>query len=238
MKKLILILLFTLPSVIMFGQAGTQTFGLSAGVMFPLNDLGNNNLSDSSSGVAGTGYHLQVSYDYLLSNNFGFGIDVEFNSAKYSMNKVNKYYENILDDTQKEFLSTAGWTLGGIYLRYYLRLALGNKVSWDIAPLIGAMGTYSPEYQITVKSIIPPGPNPSSTYYRQRSKAFSFAYGVETKINFKTSHHGIFLEGRILESKANFKHVTGTGYDGKPYDMSIKMNLMYITASLGYTYYF
>jgi len=239
MKKLILFLFAAVISTMAYAQTGSrQTMAFSAGVMFSLNDLGDNNLADSSSGVAGTGYHIQVSYDYQLSGNFGLGIDVEFNSAKYSMHKVDKYYENILDDTQKEYVSTEGWTLGGIYLRYYLRMPLGNKVSWDIAPLIGAMGTYSPEYQITITSIIPPGPNPSYTYIRQRSKAFSFAYGAETKINFKTSHHGIFFEGRLIGSKANFTQVTGTGYDGKPYDVNIKMNLMYITASMGYSYYF
>ena len=237
MKKLILFISFTLLSVVMYGQAGTKTFAISAGAMFPLGDLGNNNLADSSSGVAGNGYHIQVSYDYQLSDYSGIGVDVEVCSAKYSMKKVNKYYENMEGDAQIEYVSTNGWTLTGIYLRYYLHLPLGGKVSWDIAPLVGGMGTYSPEYSITSTSIIPPGPNPTYTYLRQRSKAFSFAYGIETKINFKAGQHGFFLEGRILNSKTNFKHVTGTGYDGKPYDTMIKMNLMYITASLGYTYY-
>ncbi len=237
MKKLILFISFALLSVVMYGQAGTQTFAISAGAMFPLGDLANNNLADSSSGVAGNGYHIQVSYDYQVTHYSGLGVDVEVCSSKYSMSKVNNYYKNILNDTQKEYVSTNGWTLAGIYLRYYLHLPFGNKVSWDIAPLVGGMATYSPEYEITSTSIIPPGPNPSYTYSRQRSKAFSFAYGIETKVNFKAGHHGFFFEGRILDSKVDFKHVTGTGYDGKPYDMRIKMNLKYITASLGYTYY-
>ncbi len=237
MKKLILSVSFALLSAVMYGQAETQTFSISAGAMLAMRDLSNNNLSDSTSGVAGNGYHIQVAYDYPLSDHFGLGIDVEVCSAKYSMKKVTKYYGNWLDDTQREFVSTNGWTLAGIYLRYYLRLPLGSKASWDIAPLIGGMGTYSPEYEITKTSIIPPGPNPSYTYYRQRSKAYSFAYGMETKVNFKAGHHGFFVEGRILDSKADFKQVTGTGYDGKPYDVRIKMNLLYITASLGYTYY-
>ncbi len=238
MKNLIVFFLVLLVPVMASAQAGSQTFALSAGAMFPMSDLGDNNLADSSSGVAATGYHIQVSYDYQLSHNFGLGIDVEFNAAKYSTSKAAKYHENWLDDAKTEYLSTEGWTLGGIYLRYYLRLPLGNKVFWDVSPLIGVMGTYSPKYQVTVTSIIPPGPNPSVTYYRQRSKAFSFAYGVETKISFKTGHHGIFFEGRLLDAKANFKQVTGTGFDGKPYNVPIKMNLMYITASMGYIYYF
>jgi len=237
MKKLILFISFALLSVVMYGQAGNQTFAISAGAMFPLGDLGNNNLADSSSGAAANGIHIQVSYDYQISHYFGLGVDVEVCSAKYSMKKVSKYYEDMESDTQREYFSTNGWTLGGIYVRYYLHLPLGKKVSWDIAPLVGAMATYSPKYTITSTSIIPPGPNPSHTYYRQRSKAFSFAYGMETKINFRASHHGFFIEGRILNSKTNFKHVVGTGYNGKLYDKGIKMNLMYITASLGYTYY-
>ncbi len=238
MKKVILSIFVALISVMAYGQAGTQTFALSAGAMFPLGDLADNNLADSSSGVAATGYHIQVSYDYQFSGNFGFGVDVEFNSAQYSMSKVNKYYEDFLDDTKKEYLISNGWTIGGIYLRYFLRLPLGNKVSWDIAPLVGAMGTYSPEYQITKTSLIPSGSNTSYTCYRQRSKAFSFAYGAETKFNFKTDHHGFFFEGRVIESKANFKQVTGTDYYGKPYNYPVKMNLLYITANMGYTYYF
>jgi hypothetical protein len=238
MKKLILFIFVALLSVMAYAQAGTQTFSISAGAMFPLSDLADNNLADSSSGVAGTGYHIQVSYDYLLSDNFGLGVDVEFNSAKYSMSKINKYYENMLGDAKMEYVISNGWTMGGIYLRYYLRLPLGSKASWDIAPLIGAMGAYSPEYQITKTSIIPPGPNTPHTYYRQRSKAFSFAYGAETKLNFKTNNHGFFFEGRVIESKANFKQVTGTDYYGKPYNYPVKMNLLYITASMGYTYYF
>ncbi len=238
MKKVILFFFVVSMSFVAYGQAGTQTFALSAGAMFPMSDLGNNNLADSSSGVATTGYHIQVSYDYQFTNNFGLGVDVEFNSAKYSMKKVDKYYEGLMNDAKIEYESTEGWNMGGIYLRYYLRLPLGNKVSWDVAPLVGAMGTYSPEYKITETSIIPSQHNASSTYYRQRSKAFSFAYGADTKINFKSHQHGFFFEGRIIESKANFKEVTGTGYDGKPYNQQIKMNLLYITASMGYTYYF
>jgi len=201
MKKLILFISFALLSVVMYGQAGTQTFAISAGAMFPLGDLSNNNLADSSSGVAGNGYHIQVSYDYQVTHYSGLGVDVEVCSSKYSMSKVNNYYKNILNDTQKEYVSTNGWTLAGIYLRYYLHLPFGNKVSWDIAPLVGGMATYSPEYEITSTSIIPPGPNPSYTYSRQRSKAFSFAYGIETKVNFKAGHHGSFLREEYLIQK-------------------------------------
>ncbi len=238
MKKLILFLFMFLVSVMTYAQAGTQTFSISAGAMFPMRNLADNNLSDSSSGAASSGYHIEASYDYQLTNNFGLGVDVEFNSAKYSLSKVKSFYSTLLDDTQKEITSTAGWTIGGIYLRYYLRLPLGNKVSWDIAPLIGAMGTYSPEYQISSKSFIPPGPHPTLTYTRQRGKAFSFAYGIETKINIKSGSHGFFFEGRAINSNATFKQITGTGYNGKKYDFPVKMNLMYITASMGYTYYF
>ncbi len=238
MKKLLILLFGMSLSALVMAQAGTQTFGLSAGGMFPLADLSDYNLSDSSSGASATGYHIQVSYNYLLSDNFGLGIDVEFNDANYSMDKVHKYYDGILDDTRKEIISTAGWTIGGIYLRYFVHFSLGNSVSMDFSPLIGGLGVYSPEYSITKTSIIPPGPQPSYTYTRQRSKTFSFAYGINTKVNFKVNHHGLFFEGRIIRTKANFKQVTGTGYDGKDYDHNIKMDLMYVTASIGYSYYF
>ncbi len=238
MKKLILFLSALLLSGITYAQSGSQTFGVSAGAMFPLKDLADYNLADSSSGASSAGYHIQISYDYLFSDLFGLGIDVEFNSTKYSMSKITKYYKTRLGDVERKITSSAGWTIGGIFARYYLRLPLGNKVSWDIAPLIGAIGTYSPEYQISSKSIIPPGPNPTLTYYRQRSKAFSFAYGVETKLNIKKNQHGLFFEGRLVNSKVYFKKVTGTEINGKPYDKAIKMNLMYIVANVGYTYYF
>ena len=52
MKKIILFLSAFLFSVSVFSQAGMQTFGLSAGAMFPMGDLADNNLADSSSGVA------------------------------------------------------------------------------------------------------------------------------------------------------------------------------------------
>lgn len=238
MKKGITILLAFFWTVSLFGQAGKQIFELSAGAAFPLSDLADGNLADSSSGASATGYHIQVGYNYLISDLFGVGVDVEFNDARYSMKKITKYYEEHLDDAKHEIESTAGWTIGGIYLRYYIHLAFGGSTFLDVSPLIGAMGTYSPQYTIKTTSIIPPGPNPTQTYIRQRSKAFSFAYGVSAKLNFKTNSHGFFLEGRALRSQATFKKVTGTGYDGKPYSKSIKMDIMYITASLGYTYYF
>ncbi len=235
MKKFALFLLTLLLAATTFGQAGKQTFDLAAGAMFPLGDFADNNLADSSSGASSVGYHIQVGYNYQLSNNFGIGIHVEFNDAKYSMKKVREYYETLLDDATKEISSEAGWTIGGIYLRYFIRFPLGSKVSWDISPMVGGMGTYSPQYQI-IRTSFPV--HKTDTYIRQRSKAFSFAYGVETRFNFKVNQHGFFLESSILRSKANFKQVTGTGYDGKPYDQNIKMDLMYVSAYLGYAYYF
>ncbi len=237
MKRFILFLSAFLFSVSAFSQAGMQTFGLSAGAMFPMGDLADNNLADSSSGLAAMGYHIQVAYDYQLTNNFGMGVQVEFNSAKYSFNKLSKYYENIMDDTQKQITSTAGWSLGGFFFRPYLSLPIGKKFSWEISLLGGLLGTYSPEYQYVFTSIIPPGPNKPYDYYRYRGKTFSFAYGVGTKLHIKLKKHGFFFEGRLLYSKANFKHVTGIGWNDNPYDISVKMNLIFITASLGYTYY-
>jgi hypothetical protein len=238
MKRVITILWVLFWSVNLFGQAGTQTLELSAGAMFPLKDLANNNLADSSSGACATGYHIQIGYNYQISDFFGMGVDVEFNDARYSMKKITQYYENLADDATHEIESPAGWTIGGIYFRYYVHLPFGDAVALDISPLIGGMGTYSPEYTVKSTSIIPPGPNSTHTYYRQRAKTFSFAYGVNAKLNFKTNNHGIFLEGRVIRAKADFKKVTGTGYDGKPYSREIKTDIMYITASLGYTYYF
>ncbi len=234
MKKLILFLFFAPLSIMIYAQAGTQTFNISAGGMFPQKDLGNNNLVDSSSGFAANGYHIEVSYNYQLSNHFGMTLDVEFNSAKYSFSKLKKYFEENVANTQYDLLSTENWSLGGIFVSYYLRLPIGKTSSWDFAPLVGFLATYTPEYQMTtIVNLSPP-----KTYYRQRSKAFSFAYGVDSKINIKTGHHGFFLEGRLLYSSANFKQVKGTDILGRPYDMTIKMNLMYITTGLGYTYYF
>jgi len=236
MKKFVLFLFMLLLSVMAYAQAGTQALTVSGGAMFPLKDLADNNLSDSSSGASSTGYHIQISYDYLFSDHFGVGIDVEFNSAKYSMNKITKYYRNLLSDSGKKVISTEDWSIGGIFARYYLRLPLGSNVSWDISPLIGAIETYSPSYQVITTSILIP--NKFETYYRQRSKALSFAYGVETKLNIKKNQHGLFFEGRLVNSRVYFKQVTGIGNDGKPYDKAIKMNLMYIVANVGYTYYF
>ncbi|GMT45087.1 MAG: hypothetical protein IEMM0006_0919 [bacterium] len=237
MKKAILFLSVFLLSVSVFSQAGKQIFGLSAGAMFPMGDLADNNLTDSSSGVAAAGYHIQIAYDYQLTNNFGLGVQVEFNSAKYSYNKLSKYYENIMNDTQKQIISTQGWSLGGFFFRPYLSLPIGKKFSWEISLLGGFLGTYSPDYQYVFTSVLPPGPNKPSNYYRYRSKTFSLAYGAGTKLYIKLKKHGFFFEGRFLYSKANFKHVTGIDWQDHPYDIGIKMNLIFITASLGYTYY-
>jgi len=239
MKKLVaLFFLFTLLSPV-FGQTGKQTLDFSAGVMFPLSDLSDNNLSDSSSGASATGYHLQLSYDYQISDWFGIGVDVEFNNAKYSMSKVADYYSELLDDAQKVITSPEGWSIGGIYFRYYLHLPISSTLSFDLSPLVGGMGTYSPEYRIERTSFYPSkAANITETYTRQRSKAFSFAYGAEGKLLLKTNHHGIFLSVRTLRSKVNFNSVSGIGYDTKPYEQKITMNIMYITASAGYSYYF
>ncbi|UBM61499.1 outer membrane beta-barrel protein [Candidatus Sulfidibacterium hydrothermale] len=238
MKKLaIIFLLFTLLSPA-FGQTGEQTFDLSAGAMFPLKDLSDSNLADSSSGASAVGYHIQVSYSYQFSDFFGVGVDVEFNDAKYSMSKVADYYRQLLDDAQHEISSPLGWSIGGIYFRYYIQIPLSSSIFTEVSPLIGGMGTYSPEYTINSTSFIPPGPNPTYTYYRQRGKAFSFAYGLEAKFILKTNHHGVFLSVRALRSKPTFDNISGVGYDGKPYLQKITMDIMYLTASAGYSYYF
>jgi hypothetical protein len=238
MRKFFLFLLAFGISLIVFGQSGTKTVELSAGALFPIKDLGSTNLADSSSGAAATGYHLQLSYNTLLSDNFGVGIDIDYNAAAFSTRKVLKYYQPILDDTKKEVSHSKGWTMSGLYLRYYLHLSIGQVVSWEASPLLGGIIVYAPAFQIKSTSIIPPGPNATFTYSRNRSSTFSFAYGIETKFNFKFKKSGIFLEGRALRSRARFKHVTGQEYDGTSYDRKITMNLMYFNLSVGYSHYF
>jgi len=238
MKKTLTLLIIMLFTLSVFGQHGSQYLRLTGGFAVPFKDLANNNLQDSASGFASYGAHAAVSYDYQLTHNFGLGLQAFYYESRFSERKFANYYAEILGDAINSVEPGNGWSTGGILLRPYLTLPLSDKFSIDLYGSAGFIGVYSPSYTLRRQSIIPPGPNPVHSYFRARSKAFSFAYGMGSRFNFNIATHDFFISAEYLLSRINYKEVTGLGWDEKPYQMTITQNLGYLSINLGYSYTF
>ena len=236
MKKILTLLILLSFSLLAFSQHGSQHIRLTAGYAMPFKDLANNNLQDNSSGFASGRVHAAVSYDYQLTHNFGIGLQALYYESRFSERKFANYYAGLLNDTKNSVEPTNGWSTGGILLRPYLTLPFSGRFKVDVYGSAGFIGIYSPAYTLRRQSIIPPGPNPVYSYYRARSKAFSFAYGMGSRLNFSIAKHGFFISAEYLRSRVHDKDVTGTGWDEKPYEMSITQDMGYMSVNIGYNY--
>lgn len=236
MKKTFLLLLSLSFSLLVFSQHGSQHIRLTGGFAMPFKDLANNNFQDKASGFASNGVHAAAGYDYQFTHNFGLGLQAFYYESRFSEQKYANYFAELLNDARNSVEPANGWSTGGILLRPYLTLPISNKFSVDVYGSAGFIGVYSPAYTLRRQSIIPPGPNPAYSYFRARSKAFSFAYGMGSRFNFNIAKHGLFFSAEYLISKIHYKDITGTGWDEKPYQMTITQNLGYISINIGYSY--
>lgn len=234
MKKLII--LFLLISQVVFGQGVSRQFlGLSIGPSYPLSDFSKAILDDSTSGFAQTGLAIDFNYAYRLTHNFGLMVEIN-----YSSNKIDNYkYKNALEAEHPEYgvsvESTKSWSSGGIFVGPYLRLPLGDKLSFDVRALGGYFGSYSPA--ITIRTTKKDDLNDKNEFYILSSRASNFGYnlGAGFKYRFKSTYY-LLLSADYINSSLKFKGVSGWDWDGEPYETSFSQNINYFTVTAGVAY--
>lgn len=233
MKKVFFLLVCSFIAVTAYSQEQNQSLYFKAGVSFPLFDLANGNYADSTAGMGATGLHVEVGYNLPISAHFGLGLAAEYYGNQYSQSKVHKYYGSLLSDASYGIQTSYAWSVGGLVFRPSYRIPFSKDVSWQMYASGGFLAFFTPEFVLTTTSML----NSSHATYKQlRSKGFSFAYGLGSRLNFRFHKTYLFVDADFLASKIKYT-ATGTNWNDKPFSYPIEQMLGYLSVNLGYTIY-
>lgn len=231
MRRIIISLIFSLLSIIALGQQSQdQSFYFKAGVSFPLFDLANGNLWDPSSGVAASGLHVEIGYDHPVSDQFSLGLAAEYYGNKYSHSKFIKFYRDVLGDASHALKTATAWSVEGLVLKPTYRVRIKKHVSGEIYGSGGFFSFFTPEVEMTSTSILN---GYTSTYYQNRSKGISLAYGLGGRLNFMLLKTNFFLDADFMTSKFKYD-ATGTN-DNNSFSNPVQQRIGYFSVNLGYT---
>lgn len=231
MKKVIILLIFSITTVSAFCQEQRQSLYFKAGVSFPLFDLASGNAADSTAGMAATGLHVEIGYNFPVSDHFLLGLAAEYYGNQYSQHKVNKYYGQLLSDASHGLQTSYPWSVGGLVMRPSFVVPFTKEVSWQIYASAGFLAFFTPEFMLTTTSM---SNSSHATYKQLRNKGFSFTYGLGSRFNFKFHKTHLFLDGEFLASRISYT-ATGTDWNDQPYSYPIHQMLGYLSINLGYT---
>lgn len=235
MKKIIISLMLCLLTIAAFAQQSqTQSFYFKAGISFPLFDLANGNVADSSAGMASKGLHVEVGYNLPLSEHFGLGLAAEYYGNRYSHAKFTKYYGKVLSDASYGLSTSYAWSVGGFVLKPMYQVPIRKDVSLDVYGSGGFLAFFTPEFIVTTASMLN-GVN--ETYHQMRSKGLSFTYGLGSRLNFKFMNTHFFLDADFMTSKISY-HAIGTDWNNNSYSYPEHQKLGYLSINLGYTVFF
>lgn len=231
MKKIIISLILSILTIAAFGQESqNESFYFKAGASFPLYDLASGNLADSSAGMAASGLHVEIGYNYLFTDHFGMGLAAVYFGNKYSHSKFTKFYKGWLADAFIGLKSATAWSVGGLVLKptYYLRIK--KNLSFDVYASGGFFTYYTPDVIITSKSFFSTS---TTTFHQNKSKGISLAYGLGSRLNFMFLHTHFFLDADFMTSKLKYD-ATGTNGDVS-FNNPIRQKIGYFSINLGYT---
>lgn len=230
-KAAFFLLIFSLIAGPAFGQEQSPCVYVKAGVSFPLFDLANGNLADSTAGIAATGLHVEVGYNFPVSDHFGLGLAADYYGNQLSNSKVSKYYKQIQTGSAYGIQTSYAWSAGGLFVRPSYNVLFSKNFSWQIYASGGFLAYFTPEFILTTSDA---ENNTQKIYTQLRSKGFSFAYGLGSRFNFKIHKTHLFVDADFLASKISYK-ATGTDSSNNSYSYRVHQMLGYISVNMGYT---
>ena len=231
MKKITFLLVFSFLALTAFGQNPSQTVYFKAGISFPLYDLAKGNPSDTTSGLAADGLHVEVGYKLPLTEHWGMGLAAIYYGNSYSHNKFKNYYGSLLGDAAFGLKTNYAWSVGGFVLRPTYLVSFGKNISWEIYASGGFLAFFTPEYVVTSSSLLN---MIKSTYHEYRSKGYSFAYGMGTRFNFMLFNTHLFLDADFLASNIKYTS-TGIDWNHQSFSYPVYQKIGYMSINLGYT---
>ncbi|MBE0650791.1 MAG: hypothetical protein IH595_08110 [Bacteroidales bacterium] len=231
MKKIVLLLVLSFLTLGVYSQNPNSSVYFKAGVSFPLFDLANGNPSDTTSGLAAKGLHVEVGYNLPLSAHWGMGLAAIYYGNRYSHNKFDNYYGSLLSDAAYGLKTNYAWSVGGLVLRPAYLIPFTKNISWEIYASGGFLAFFTPEYVVNSTSLLN---NKTSTYHQNRDKGYSFAYGLGTRFNFKMFNTHFFVDADFLTSNIKY-HSTGTDWLNQPFNYPVKQKIGYLSVNFGYT---
>lgn len=233
-----LITLILMIAFAQFGMAQVTSTGFYAdgGIAFPLKDLGKGIVSENNSGMASTGYHIEVGYNHLFTELFGVKLATFYYGSRYSRHKFYNFYSGMLGDATRSVESTQGWSMTGLLLKPFIFLPVGDKFHLEVNGTAGFLAFYTPKYQIITQSFIPHSNSTPSYYYRNQGKGNSFAYGAGSRLVFSFKKMDWFVSADLFYSKIKY---TASGINGSnnSYSFLNNMNIGYFSVNIGYIVY-
>ncbi len=237
MKK-ILVTFILMIAITQFGisQVTSKGFYADGGIAFPLKDLGKGVVSENNSGMASTGFHIEVGYSHLFTELFGVKLATYYYGSRYSRHKFDNFYRGRLDDATHSVESTQGWSMTGLLLKPFIFLPVGDKFHLEINGTAGFLAFYTPKYQLITQSFIPNGNSTPSNYYRNQGKGNSFAYGAGSRMVFSFKKMDWFVSADLFYSNIKYT-ASGINESNTSYSFINKMNIGYFSINIGYIVY-
>ena len=209
MKKLLLALVLLLCSSTIFAQSTIHKSSVFIGLgpSIPTGDFSSTDVSNDKSGLATTGFYLDLGYQYLFTKNLGV-------LAFYKW-KVNGISEDALDYSVPTgsggslAVSATSWKVSStlIGLSQTFALTKNKKLSIEFREVAGVQFTSSPELNVNYSI---PGIGSSSAKQESQS-SISFAYqlglGFKYQLNNKLQMR---MFGDFNNSNASFKEYSIT----------------------------
>ena len=237
MKNPAIFLIILFLPLFVFSQSTNRNYiGLSVGPSFPSGSYKQTDISDSTSGWAKTGVALGFSYSYRFTHNLGVSLIINYSSNRFNISSYKNTLEELHPDTSFSVTSAANWGVGGILVGPYLRFPLSSNLSWDVRGLFGFFGGSSPK--VTIKASTDDGNTEIGTYYRERAKAFRYAFMVGTGLKYKLSRYYILVFADYNIASLEFDNASGWDWNNEPYTIAFRQDLNYISLTFGVGYFF
>lgn len=209
------------------------------GLAFPMLDLGKGDPTNSSSGMAALGYHVELGYSRQVTNNFGYKASSFYFGNSYSTNKYDKFYQG-LTGASHSASSKEGWSVGGLLLKPFYYVPVSENITWEIYGSAGLAAYYTPQYSTVTSGILVINGQPvtsSTSYNWDRSKGVSFIYGLGTQFSFNLFNTNLFVSSEFLVSRISYTK-TGSDSNNHTYSDLVKSKLGYVSVNIGYIVYF
>lgn len=211
MKRLLFSALLLFCSVSIFAQSSVKKSSLYIGLgpSFPVGDFSLKKASDERSGLAATGFYVDLGYQYQLSKMVG--VIAVLKGKIHGIAKDALNYSLPDGSGGSMSISTTSWKTGTVLggLTQTFALSKNKNFAIEFREAAGVQFTSSPEVNVSYNI---PGIGSSSGNQEPQS-ATSFAYMAGLAFKYKLNNNlGLKLYGDFNNSNVSFKGYTATAY--------------------------
>ena len=209
--------------------------GFSAGPSFPIGAIANTNPSDSTSGFAKTGAHLNLNIGYQISGPVGICVILHSTANPINADAYSKALSQALPSGINGSFEIKPWQMSGILAGPYFKLPSYGASSFHLRALVGYANVRNPETKIILSKY----GYQSLVATKESNEFMAFSYSLGGAANVKLNKFiQIMLNFDFLTATPTIKDLKTTFSNGAPYYISTAYDQPYsvINITLGIAY--